>query len=58
MKLNDKVYIENQDGTYTPALFKGDINDKLAYVQPKEKFQRGGYGMTITCLKKLIHREI
>lgn len=58
MKLNDEVYINNQDGTYTPALFKGDISDTLAFVKPKERFIKGGYGTTITCLKKLIVKEI
>jgi hypothetical protein len=58
MTLNDKVYIDNQDGTYTSALFKGDISDTLALVKPKEKFCKGGYGQTITCLKKLIVTEV
>lgn len=58
MKLNDNIYINNQDGTYTPALFKGEINDSLVFVKPKERFCKGGYGTTITCLKKLVVTEI
>lgn len=54
MKLNDKIYINNYDGTYTPALFKADISDTLALVKPKAKFCKGGYGTTITCLKRLL----
>jgi hypothetical protein len=58
MKFNDSVFINNQDGTFTPALFKGDISDTLAFVKPKEKFFKSGYGTTITCLKKLIVTNI
>lgn len=57
VKLNDKVYINNYDGTYTPALYKGEISEKLVLVKPKEKFKKGGYGQTISCLKKAIVTE-
>jgi hypothetical protein len=52
-KINDKVFIPSgEDGKYTQALFKGYISDTLCYVKPKERFVKGGYGMTITCLIK------
>lgn len=49
-EINDIVYIENKKGNYTPCLFKGYINEKTCFVKPKEKFQKGGYGTTITAL--------
>lgn len=61
MYLNQKVYIDNQDGTFTPALYKGDSSStehELCFVKPKEKFIKGGYGMTITCLKKFVVESI
>jgi hypothetical protein len=57
MKLNQKIYINNYDGTYTPALFKGFIDNDCCLVKPKERFVRGGYGMTITALTKNILTE-
>lgn len=56
LNIGDNVYIDNCDGTYTPALFIGDISDTLVLVKPKES--KGGYGTNITCLKKLIVTEI
>lgn len=55
MEINDKIFINNCDGTYTPALFKGDISETLALVRPKVGFFK--YGHTISCLKKLIVTE-
>lgn len=49
-KVNDIVIIDNGDGDTISALFKGYINEKLCYIKPKERFRRGGYGQTITCL--------
>lgn len=56
-KLNEQVFIDSHDGRYTPALFKGDINNALCYVAPKARFRRGGYGTTVTCLTKHITRK-
>ena len=54
--LNQNVYINNQDGTYTRAIFKGysTKDPDVCFVKPKEKFVKGGYGMTITCLTKKV----
>ena len=54
IELNQKVYINNYDGTYTPALFKGFLDNECCLIKPKERFIRGGYGMTITALVKNI----
>lgn len=48
--INDTVYIDLGCGEFQQALFKGYINEKLCYVKPKERFVKGGYGTTITCL--------
>ncbi len=57
MKLNQKVYINNYDGTYTPALFKGFLDNECCLVKPKEIFVKGGYGTTVTVLTKHILTE-
>lgn len=57
MKLNQKVYINNYDGTYKPALFKGFLDNECCLVKPKEIFVKGGYGTTITSLTKNIMTE-
>lgn len=56
-EFNELVYINEFDGKYTPALFKGDINNTLCYVKPKALFIKGGYGATVTCLTKRITRK-
>ena len=57
MKLNQKVYINNYDGTYKPALFKGFLDNECCLVKPKERFARNGYGTTVTVLTKHILTE-
>lgn len=57
MELNQKVYINNYDGTYTPALFKGFLDDECCLVKPKEIFVKDGHGTTITALIKNILTE-
>lgn len=56
-KFNEPVYINGFDGRYTPALFKGDINNTICYVKPKALFVKGGYGTIISCLTKNITRK-
>jgi hypothetical protein len=57
MNMNDKVYINNFDGTYTPALFKGYLDNYCCLIKPKKKFAKGGYGITITALLKNVLTE-
>lgn len=57
MNMNDRVYINNYDGTYTPAIFKGYLENDCCLIKPKERFARGGYGMTRTALLKNILEE-
>jgi hypothetical protein len=60
MNVNDKIYINNFDGTYTPALFKGYLDNDCCLVKPQERYLKSGYvgyGITITALVKNIVTE-
>lgn len=53
INFNDPVILDTFDRGH-PGLFKGMINDTLAYFKPEWRYDISGYGTTITVFRRNI----